>query len=356
MTGIATGTLAAARVEPDGGLTTTWVSDDLVASHVVSLAIGDRVLRSGPVVDGVTYRSGIPTTIDPLADAVLGVLPELVGWLEEAIGRPYPFDAFGLVAYEGRPTAAILEGQTLVLIPAEMFSPFADQCAVLGTIVHEAAHQWFGDDLAIERWDEKWLSEGHATWYEWRWLAEHGCLDGEVPATEPDDRPIDREATTPDPDASPTPAPTIAPDRAFEARMRRAYQEAGVVRAVNGPPAAPLVPSDAYTSAIYDQGALALEALRQEIGPRQFGRFERALLRRGAGGSLSTDELIDVASRVAKRDLRPFLEAWLRGDAVPPMPGRPDWTTDVVLATPSAGPSVTASPEPTVDPSQAPPA
>ena len=68
MTGIATGTLASARVGADGGLTTTWVSDDPVASHVVSLAIGDRVLRSGPVVDGVTYRSGIPTTIDPLAD------------------------------------------------------------------------------------------------------------------------------------------------------------------------------------------------------------------------------------------------------------------------------------------------
>jgi aminopeptidase N len=125
--------------------------------------------------------------------------------------------------------------------------------------------------------------------------------------------------------------------------MRRAYEAAGVVRSVNGPPAAPRTPADAYTPAIYDQGALALEALRREIGPKAFARFERALSRRGAGGSLSTDELIDVASRVAKRDLRPFLEAWLRGDGVPPMPGHPEWTTDVPAVTPSVPPSAPGS-------------
>jgi aminopeptidase N len=355
MTGIATGTLASSRVDADGGLTTTWVSDDPVASHVISLAIGDRVLRSGPVVDGVTYRSGIPTVIDPLADEVLDVLPDLVGWLEDEIGRPYPFDAFGLVAYEGRPTAAILEGQTLVLMPSSVFSPLSDRCAVLGLLVHEAAHQWFGNDLAIARWDEKWLSEGHATWYEWRWLAEHGCLDEEVTSAEPVDG-SSPQTGSPDPSTSPEPSPSIAPEQAFEARMRRAYQEAGLVRSVNGPPAAPRTPSDAYTPAIYDQGALALEALRQEIGPKAFGRFQRALLRRGSGGALTTDQLIDVASRVAKRDLRPFLEAWLRGDVVPPMPGRPGWTTDVPVAPPSAEPSGEPPAEPSNEPVASPPA
>ena len=83
----------------------------------------------------------------------------------------------------------------------------------------------------------------------------------------------------------------------------------------------------------------AYTALREEIGPKAFARFQRALLKRGAGGSLSTDDLIDVASRTAKRDLGPFLDAWLRSDVVPPMPGHPDWTTDVPVATPSPDPS-----------------
>ena len=103
-------------------------------------------------------------------------------------------------------------------------------------------------------------------------------------------------------------------------------------------------PAAAYTPAIYDQGALALYALRQEIGERAFARFQRRLVRRDAGAGVSTDELIALASRVAKRDLGPFLEAWLRGDAVPSMPGRPGWTTDGPAVSPSADPGPPSAP------------
>ncbi len=336
MTGIATGVLGGTRVASDGSLTTTWVSRQPVASHVVSLGIGDRVLRSGPVEGGLTYRSAVPTEVDPVADPVLDALPGIVGWLEEAIGRPYPFDTFGLLAYAGRPTTAILEGQTLALVPATLFSPLADRCAVMGTLVHEAAHQWFGNDVSIARWDEKWLSEGHATLYEWRWLAENGCLDDEIRQ----DAGVDPPGGPVRPELSPVPAPSIDAADALAARARRAYAEAGAVRAVSGPPAVPVSPAAAYTAAIYDQGALALLALREEMGDRAFGRFQRMLVRRHSGGSVSTDDLIALASRVARRDLGPFLESWLRGPFVPPMPGHPDWVTHEPAASPrpSVGP------------------
>ena len=314
MVGIATGALERLAVAPDGSLTTTWASDDPVASHVLSLGVGDRVLRAGPVADGVTYRSAIPSELEAAAPALLDELPALMAWLVEAIGLDHPFDTFGLLLYSGRPTEAILEGQTLALMPATVLSPLADRCAVLGTVVHEMAHQWFGDAASIARWDEKWLSEGHATYYEWRWLAEHGCLDR---APEPAD----------DPDA--TARPRLDPDAALDTRMREAYREAAGVRGAFGPPSAIADPAAAYTAAIYDQGALALYALRLEVGDDVFGRVERAFLRRTSGAAATTDQLIKVASRVARRDLRPFLEAWLRGAGVPPMPRRPSWTTDV---------------------------
>jgi hypothetical protein len=34
-------------------------------------------------------------------------------------------------------------------------------------MVHELAHQWYGDSVAPETWSDLWLNEGHATWYEW---------------------------------------------------------------------------------------------------------------------------------------------------------------------------------------------
>ena len=36
-------------------------------------------------------------------------------------------------------------------------------------VVHELAHQWYGDSLAVARWQHIWLNEGFATYAEWLW-------------------------------------------------------------------------------------------------------------------------------------------------------------------------------------------
>ena len=34
-----------------------------------------------------------------------------------------------------------------------------------GPVVHEIAHQWFGDSVTERDWDDVWLSEGFATYF-----------------------------------------------------------------------------------------------------------------------------------------------------------------------------------------------
>ena len=41
-------------------------------------------------------------------------------------------------------------------------------------LVHELAHQWFGDSLAVDTWQNIWLNEGFATYAEWLWSEHEG--------------------------------------------------------------------------------------------------------------------------------------------------------------------------------------
>ena len=42
-----------------------------------------------------------------------------------------------------------------------------------GLVIHELAHQWFGDSLSVN-WPNIWLNEGFATYAEWLYSEDHG--------------------------------------------------------------------------------------------------------------------------------------------------------------------------------------
>ena len=85
---------------------------------------------------------------------------------------------------------------------------------------------------------------------------------------------------------------------------------------------------DLFNPNVYGGGATVLYALRQVVGDRTFYEIERRWVRRYEGESASTDEFIALASRVAHRNLGPFLRDWLYGSKTPAMPGHPDWTVN----------------------------
>jgi aminopeptidase N len=294
-----------------GYVSSTYRESQPMASELVQVAVGDFVVHTRPAVHGIPIRDVVPrrlaSTLLPKAD----IERFQVAWMEGKVGR-YPFENYGSLVIDANLGFA-LETQTLSLYDTSLFGAPA---FVLDPIMaHELAHMWFGDSVAPWSWSDVWQNEGHATWYELLYADETGVFQQY----------------------------TGRPNR--EEYFKHVYSLGDQFRATYGPVARPASSAtiwDVFNPNVYDGGALVLYALQQKIGQTKFQRLERAWVSRYRGKSASTYDFIALASRVAHRDLRPFLTAWLYGTKTPPMPGHPDWTVAPVSAPAPAPASASA--------------
>jgi len=280
---------------------TTWTyrTEHPMATELAQVSIGRSTVlhRSGP--HGLPVRDVVPTKDLKTLEPWLKKTPDQIAWLEGKVGR-YPFETYGLLMAEAQ-TGFELETQTLSLFERDLFTePAYPKWYVESIMVHELSHQWFGDSVSPRTWSDLWLNEGHATWYQ--------ALYAEEKAHKP-----------------------------MEARMKAAYRASDSWRAAGGPPAAPKGPKPGqkisiFRPNVYDGAALALYALRQEIGRPAFERLERAWVGVHRDGVASTADFVDLASGIAARDLSGFFQGWLYGKTTPPMPGHPDWKSDAPQA------------------------
>ncbi|MFI6525441.1 M1 family metallopeptidase [Streptomyces uncialis] len=300
-----------AGVTRDGG-TTTWTYRTVhpMATELAQVSIGASTVvhRDGP--HGLPLRDVVPTKDRDTLEPWLRRTPEQITWMEEKVGG-YPFETYGLLVAEAR-TGFELETQTLSLFERDLLlgGRYPDWY-IESIMVHELAHQWFGNSVTPRAWSDLWLNEGHATWYE----AVHADENGHRP---------------------------------LETRMRDAYLRSDEWRASGGPPAMPKAAQPGqkisiFRPIVYEGSALVLYALRQKIGHRAFERLERLWVTTYRDRTATTENFTDLASVVSGRDLRDFFQGWLHGTTTPPMPGHPEWSDPPPPAT-SRGESPDAEP------------
>ncbi|MEV0578921.1 M1 family metallopeptidase [Streptomyces sp. NBC_01463] len=283
-----------------GGRTTwTYRTEHPMATELAQVSIGRSavVRRTGP--HGLPVRDVVPAADRKKLEPWLKKTPGQLEWMERQVGR-YPFENYGVLVADTE-TGFELETQTLSLFERRLFTDGGfPEWYVDAVMVHELAHQWFGDSVSPRTWSDLWLNEGHASWYEARYAEEHA------------DKPLER-------------------------RMREAYADSDGWRAEGGPPARPAAPAPGekislFRPVVYDGSALVLYALRQEIGHDAFGRLERLWVRKHRDSNAATADFTALASRVAGRDLTAFFDGWLYAKRTPPMPGHPDWRSTTPAA------------------------
>jgi len=290
------------RLTRNGRTVVQFEQREPMATELAQVAVGAFSVIDRGVHAGVAVRDVVPTHLVADLEPKLAVVTDHLDFMSGLVGD-YPFDVYGSLVSD-TPIGFALETQTLSLYSGTSFRGAATSYGPV--MVHELAHQWFGDSVAPARWADVWANEGHATWYE---LSFRFGLD------------------------SP----------AFTSRMQQLYSLGDLFRAIFGAVANP--PSGdiphLFNQNVYSGGALVLYALRQQVGDAVFQQIERAWVATYRGKSASTADFIALASRVSGQDLNDFLNDWFYGTLTPAMPGHPDWT--VQPAALNASEALTAS-------------
>ncbi len=274
---IANGVLDGAT-SSNGMTTTTWRAAEPMAPYLAGMAIGEFDIRSYEH-DGISYWDAIdpdlltqggPPSIGEVATASLARQPEILAFLESVFG-PYPFSAAGGIVDDLRELGFALENQTRPIYgPSSFTDPKASGDMY---VVHELAHQWFGDSLPVERWRDIWLNEGFATYAEWLWSEREGLGTAQ--------QRFERIASIPA--SEPFWALTI------------------------GDPG----PDALFAGAVYDRGAMTLHALRGAIGDEAFFRLLTEWPTRQAGENVTTEEFVALAEEVSGQQLDGLFTTWL---------------------------------------------
>ncbi|GAA5128839.1 M1 family metallopeptidase [Alloalcanivorax gelatiniphagus] len=260
-----------------------WSADEPMVPYLAFFAAGDFAIERGKH-QGLPWLVAVSKRLSARDQAasmrLMKKTPDVVADLEKDLGD-YPFSITGGITTGLNPGFA-LENQTRPTYPAVGSS-------YTSLVVHEIAHQWFGDDVAVQHWSDIWLNEGFATFMEWRWAETHGGRSGAAILRSYYDN--------------------VAADTDFW-------------KVSIGDPGAAKV----FDSAVYGRGGMTLQALRNRVGDEVFWQIVRAWLREQAGGNGSTSEFEALAARVSGQDLSGFFTAWLR------TPTKPAKTADNGLA------------------------
>ncbi len=255
------------KAKKPGYRTYRWAENTPTIPYLTNIAIDKFEIRRSTLPDGTPVVDAYAPGVEEVTKEAESRLPEVIAFLSSKYG-PYPFTSAGgiFVARSGGP-ALETQGRPI----------YVNRASRLTLVVHENAHQWWGDSVSIDRWRDICLAECFASYSQQLWdEAEGKDLD-----------------------------------QWYHDRVREEDAEFWASKLYD------MGPGKEFTG-VYRKGPLAVHALRRQIGDdNAFFAILRGWLAKHRYGNASWLDFEAYVSRQSGQDLRGFFNAWFHQTTKP---------------------------------------
>jgi aminopeptidase N len=271
--------------------TMTFATSPKMSSYLVAMAVGDFRCLEGSA-EGVPIRICATPDKKDLGHIALAAAQDILAFYNRYYAIKYPFGKLDVVAVPDfaagamENTAAIFYRETDLLADAKSAS-VETRKNIASILAHEMAHQWFGDLVTMQWWDDLWLNEGFATWMANKPLA----------AAQPDWH--------------------IAVDEALENQKALTIDSLNATRPIHVEVNTPAEIEEIFDAITYEKGAAVVRMVESYVGAETFRKGVNAYIQAHAYGNATSEDFSKALSAASGKPVERILPTFVNQPGVP---------------------------------------
>ncbi len=278
-----------------------WSQQQAHPTYLMTLAVGDFAeIKDEWQGKSVTYY--VEKGREESAKLSMGKTPQMIEFLSQKYGYPYPYAKYAQVCVDDFIFGGMENTSTTLLTDRCLLDAKAalDNRNTERLVVHELAHQWFGDLLVIKHWSHAWVKEGMATYSEIMW-AEHEY------------------------DVDEGKYYLLQDARAYVSEDRGRYRRPMVTHVYREA-------IELYDRHIYEKGACVYHMIRAELGEELFWRAIQTFVQENAHNNVETVDLLRAIEHSTGRNLSFLFDQYVYRGGHPDFKVAYSWDGDSNLA------------------------
>jgi aminopeptidase N/puromycin-sensitive aminopeptidase len=276
--------------------TVLFATSSKMSSYLAAVAFGEFEYLEGSA-DGIPIRVYSTPGKRQLGTFALEAGENFLRYYDHYFGIKYPYgklDLIGLPDFSAgaMENVALITSREALLQLDDRNASLSQRKAVAITIAHEIAHQWFGDMVTMQWWDDVWLNEGFATWMEGK----------AVDAWKPDWN---------------TGLDEVSDGSILSTLGALNVDSLASTRSIQQPADTPEQIQELFDGIAYGKTAAVLRMLEAYLGPESFRAGVNEYLKQHAYGNSTADDFWSTLAKVSKKPVDKIMPTFVKQPGVP---------------------------------------